>query len=210
MKRILTYGVLAGILVLAGCRGTESTKPPIHINPNMDRQEKFIGQQENVFFENRMAMRPPVPGTVARGFLRDDSRFYFGREANGQLVATVPVPMTADLLSRGQERYGIYCSVCHGLAGDGKGIIMVGNGGAGYGYVPAPDFHVDRLRTIEDGHIYDVITNGIRNMPAYAQQIPVADRWAIVAYVRALQRSQHAPATDVPQSELSRLQAGGD
>ncbi len=210
MKRILaSYGVVASLLVLVGCRGTESSKPPIHINPNMDRQEKFIGQQENRFFENRMAMRPPVPGTVARGFLREDSRFYYGREASGALVTELPLPATADLLARGQNRYNIYCAVCHGQAGDGKGIIMVGNGGAGYGYVPAPDFHVDRLRTIEDGHIYDVITNGIRNMPAYAPQIPVADRWAIVAYVRALQRSQNAPATDVPQSELSRLQAGG-
>jgi mono/diheme cytochrome c family protein len=211
MKRLRTYGLLVGLLALAGCRGMESSKPPIHISPNMDRQEKFIGQQENSLFEDRMAMRPPVAGTVARGFLREDSRFYQGREADGRLVADLPVPTTSALLSRGQERFNIYCAVCHGQAGDGKGILMVGNGGAGYGYVPAPDFHVDRLRAIEDGHLYDVITNGIRNMPSYATQIPVADRWAIVAYVRALQRSQYAPATDVPAGEMGRLtSSGGD
>ncbi len=211
MKRVLTHIAVGGLLlVLGGCRGTESSRPPIHLNPNMDRQEKFIGQQENTLFENRMAMRPPVPGTVARGFLRDDSRFFYGREANGDFVATLPVPVTPELLARGKERYDIFCTVCHGAAGDGRGILMVGNGGSGYGYTPATDYHVDYLRDIEDGYIYDVIANGIRNMPGYAQQIPVADRWAITAYVRALQRSQNATSTDVPQGELSRLQSGGD
>ena len=185
-----------------------SEKSPIHINPNMDRQEKFIGQQANPMFENNMSMRAPVVGTIARGFLREDDGFYRGRDADGNYLAEMPIAITRDVLERGQERYTIYCAVCHGDAGDGKGIIMVGNGGAGYGYVPAPDYHTDRLRDMTDGQYYDVIANGTPagTMPGYAQQIPVADRWAIIAYIRALQRSQNAAGEDLPQSELLRIE----
>ena len=198
------------LVVLTGCRGMESERPPIHISPNMDNQEKFVGQEPNPFFEDGRAMRPPVPGTIARGFLREDTRFYEGRDASGAYVQAMPVAMTREVLERGRERYDIYCTVCHGMTGDGRGIIMVGNGGTGYGYVPAPDYHVDRLRDIEDGYLYDVITNGIRNMPGYATQIPVADRWAIVAYIRALQRSQNADIADWPAAEQARIgQSGG-
>ena len=169
-----------------------------------------MGQEPNPFFEDGRAMRPPVPGTIARGFLREDTRFYEGRDASGAYVQAMPVAMTREVLERGRERYDIYCTVCHGMTGDGRGIIMVGNGGTGYGYVPAPDYHVDRLRDIEDGYLYDVITNGIRNMPGYATQIPVADRWAIVAYIRALQRSQNADIADWPAAEQARIgQSGG-
>jgi len=168
----------------------------------MDFQEKFEAQELNPFFADRRAMRPPVPGTVARGLLKEDTPFYFGRTAEGAYVARVPVAVTAELVMRGRERYNIYCAVCHGAAGDGQGIIMRGN----YGYTPAPSFHEDRLRTVEDGYIFEVITNGVRNMPAYAHQIPVADRWAIVAYVRALQRSQQATAADLPVEVLQELQ----
>ena len=204
--RLFIPTVLLSLSVLAGCRGMESSKPPIHLNPNMDNQEKFIGQEENTFFENKMSMRKPVAGTVARGFLRDDAAFYYGRDNSGAFIAESPVPLTRELLDRGEERYDIYCAVCHGESGDGRGIIMVGNGGDGYGYVPATSYHDDRLRNETDGYMYDVIANGIRNMPGYAQQIPVADRWAIVAYIRALQRSQNASEGDVPQSELTQLQ----
>ncbi|QXD15963.1 cytochrome c [Rhodocaloribacter litoris] len=192
--------VLAGF-VLAGCRGTISEKPPIHINPNMDFQERFEAQEANAFFADGRAMRPPVPGTVARGFLREDSRFYEGREADGTLVTVMPVPITRELVLRGRARYNIYCAPCHGLAGDGQGPISTG----GYGMVPAPTFHTDYLRTVADGYFFDAITNGIRTMPSYAAQIPVADRWAITAYLRALQRSQHAAEGDVPQDVLTRL-----
>ena len=198
--------VLVCVVLIAGCRGMESSKPPIHLNPNMDNQEKFIGQEENTFFENKMSMRQPVAGTVARGFLREDAGFYYGRDNNGAFIAESPVPLTRELLDRGEERYNIYCAVCHGESGDGRGIIMVGNGGDGYGYVPATSYHDDRLRNETDGYMYDVIANGVRNMPGYAQQIAVADRWAIVAYIRALQRSQNASEGDVPQSELTQLQ----
>ena len=196
------------LLLLTGCRGKHSEKSPVHINPNMDRQEKFDGQQANALFENGMAMRPPVAGTIARGFLREDEAFFLGRTENGDYVAESPIPVTREVLLRGQERYNIYCAVCHGKSGDGKGIIMVGNGGKGYGYLPAPDYHTQRFYDMADGYLYEIIANGTPagTMPGYAQQIPVADRWAIVAYVRALQRSQNASGDDLPESERSRIE----
>lgn len=195
--RTLTL-LLLTVGLLAGCRGEISDAPPIHINPNMDHQPRFDPQEaiDTDIFADGRAMRPLVPGTVARGFLREDTGFYLGRTEAGDLVAQMPVPLTRELVDRGQERYGVYCTMCHGDAGDGQGIIMVGNGGDGYGYPPATSYHTDYLRSQPDGHIYDVITNGYNNMPGYGKQIPVADRWAIVAYVRALQRSQNASADD--------------
>ncbi len=207
MKNTVLIIAVGLLVLLSGCRGKRSEKSPVHINPNMDRQEKFIGQQKNMLFDNNMSMRPPVPGTVARGFLREDTRFYKGVDADGELVATAPIAFTREVLERGQERYDIFCAVCHGEAGDGKGIIMVGNGGQGYGYVPAPDYHTDRLRDMSDGHYYEIIANGTPTgtMPGYAQQIAVADRWAIIGYIRALQRSQNASAADLPENELQRI-----
>ncbi len=197
LSLVVAVTLAAGTLL--GCRGTTSPAPPVHINPNMDWQERFDPQAANPFFRDGRAMRPLVPGTVARGFLRDDVRFFFGREESGSYVASLPLPVTAELLSRGRERYNIYCTPCHGEAGDGQGIISTG----GYGYVPAPTYHTDNLRAQTDGYLYDVVTNGVRSMPGYSKQVPVADRWAIVAYIRALQRSQQADRTDVPASVVS-------
>ncbi|MCY3630013.1 MAG: cytochrome c [Bacteroidota bacterium] len=192
---------LLGIaLLLGGCRGSLKEDPPIHINPNMDAMERFEAQEANPFFEDGRAMRPPVPGTVARGMLREDVAFHTGRNADGGYVQVMPVEYTVELANRGRERYDIYCSVCHGVAGDGQGIVMTG----GYGFVPI-GFHNDRLRTIEDGYLYEVISQGVRTMPAYAQQIPIADRWAIVAYVRALQHSQNADRDDIPADEQTNF-----
>ncbi len=199
MRRASYIAVLCG-LIMTGCRGRVTEKPPIHINPNMDAMERFEAQEENPFFEDRRAMRPPVPGTVARGMLRADTHFFTGRDSAGAFVAVMPVTRSLALYRRGQERYNIYCAVCHGKAGDGQGIVMRG----GYGFAPV-GFHDDRLRSIEDGYLFDVITRGVRTMPGYAQQIAVADRWAVAAYVRALQRSQHATASDVPTDILSEL-----
>ena len=195
---------LAALVAVAGCRGMRSEDPPIHPNLNMDYQEKFQPQEANPFFADNAAMRPPVPGTVARGFLAEDPAFYQGRTPSGEYTGEMPVPATRELQLRGQERYDIFCTVCHGQAGFGQGIIMTGN----YGYTPAPSYHEERLREASDGYLYDVITNGVRNMPGYAQQIPVADRWAIVAYVRALQRSQNATEEDIPPSVLARIAQG--
>jgi mono/diheme cytochrome c family protein len=197
---------LSGSLI--GCRGMKSEKPPVHLNRNMDFQQRFEEQEANPFFADDAAMRLPVAGTVARGRLRttQNADFLLGRTSGGDFVAQVPVPVTEALLVRGQERYNIYCSVCHGRAGDGRGVIMVGNGGQGYGYTPAPTYHSDFLRTVPDGYLFDVITNGVRSMPSYGFEVAPADRWAIVAYLRALQRSQNAGAEDVPAPELERLQ----
>ncbi len=200
MKKLSLGSLLLVGLLLAGCRGTISNQPPVHINPNMDMQPRFEAQEANAFFEDGRAMRPPVPGTVARGFLREDTRFYEGREADGSYVATNPVPVTREVMLRGRARFNVYCAPCHGLAGDGQGPVATG----GYGIIQV-SYHNDRLRSIEDGYLFDVITNGIRSMPSYAAQIPVADRWAIIAYLRALQRSQHAGAEDVPQDVLNSL-----
>ncbi|MDX1546808.1 MAG: cytochrome c [Rhodothermales bacterium] len=207
MHRLLTLAAFAALLLTAGCRGSISDEAPIHPNLNMDFQEKFQAQEANPFFADGRAMRPPVPGTVARGLLRDDAAFHFGRQENGGYVDRMPVPITREIVVRGRERYNIFCAVCHGKDGYGQGIIMTGN----YGYTPAPSYHDEtvRARMASDGYVYDVIANGVRNMPGYAQQIPVADRWAIVAYIRALQLSQNAAEGDIPPSILAGLQQQG-
>ena len=207
IKHVVLLSSLLLVILLSGCRGMLSDKEPIHISPNMDHQEKFQAQEKNAMFDDQRAMRPLVPGTVARGFLREDTRFYDGTDADGQLITDLPVPVTRELLDRGQERYEIYCTVCHGSAGDGKGVIMVGNDGKGYGYVPAPDYHSDRLKELSNGHYFQIISYGTPayTMPGYAQQITVADRWAIIAYIRALQFSRNVPGDALPASELQRI-----
>ncbi|MFQ5568823.1 MAG: c-type cytochrome [Rhodothermales bacterium] len=206
MHRLTIITVLFGGLLLAGCRGSTSDEPPVHLNRNMDFQERFEPQEANPFFADGRAMRLPVAGTVARGMLKEDTRFYQGRDESGAFVVGMPVPVTREFLLRGRERFDIFCAVCHGKAGDGQGIIMTGQ----YGYTPAPDFHDANVvpRMAADGYVFDAISNGIRTMPGYAQQIPVADRWAITAYIRALQRSQHASIDDLPESELANIQQG--
>lgn len=203
MRNTFFIVALLGGMVLAGCRGSTSDVPPIHINLNMDYMERYDPQAASGFFADGRTMRPPVPGAVARGMLKDDTRFYRGLEADGSYVRDLPVPLTEAFALRGRDRYNIYCAVCHGKAGDGQGIVMTG----GYGF-PAIGYHNDRLRQIENGYLYEVIANGIRTMPAYGQQIPVADRWAITAYIRVLQRSQNATEGDIPFNILADIQAG--
>lgn len=192
--RTLRLTVLIGAAFLLGsCQGMISDKPPIHPNQNMDVQNRFNAQEQNAFFADGRAMRTPVQGTVARGGLRQDTELYEGVDARGQLVSEIPVPVTRDLVYRGKDRYDIYCAPCHGGTGDGQGIIMTGQ----YGYVPAPSFHTDYIREQPDGHFYSAIANGIRSMPSYATQIKVEDRWAIVSYIRALQKSQNVNETEI-------------
>jgi cytochrome c len=185
--------ILALAALAVGCtRGRPSKEPPIHINPDMDNQPRYNPQAYSKFFADSAGMRPLVPGTVPRGWLRDDVEYYTGFDKNGNPVEKLPVPIDMKLLRRGEERFNIYCSPCHSRLGDGKGIMIQ------RGYIPPPSFHEQRVREFPDGHFFDVITHGIRNMPSYKDQIPIADRWAIIAYIRALERSQNATIEDVP------------
>jgi mono/diheme cytochrome c family protein len=192
------FGTIVFLLTLcltaAGCyRKKPSDKPPIHLNPNMDNQEKYKAQSESGFFPDSSDMRMPVEGTVARGYLREDTEYYKGKNARGEFITKAPVEIDMKIMDRGRERYNIYCSPCHSRVGDGRGII------ADKGLPPLPSFHIDRIREMPDGQIYDVITTGLRNMPSYAHQVMPADRWAIVVYLRALQRSQNSSLGDIPE-----------
>lgn len=186
-------------VMLASCQGRPSDQPPIHVNPNMDHMPKYKAQSKSEFFPNGATMREPVSGTVSQEQLRADDVYFTGRDASGKLVAKMPMNVTMQLLQRGQERYNIYCAPCHGQTGKGNGIV------AQRGFLPPPTFHSDLMRNYPDGHLFDVITNGIRNMPAYRYQVPVEDRWAIVSYLRALQRSQNATLTDIPEDKRKDL-----
>ena len=206
----MPFRLLSLLLLVAaasGCRGMKSDETPIHPNLNMDFQEKFEAQEANPFFEDDAAMRQPVAGTVARGQLRttDNAPEEYGRTASGGFVGEIPIEVTPALLERGAERYDIFCSVCHGRSGDGRGVIAAGNGGQGYGYAAIPSYHTDYLREIEDGYLYSVIANGVRSMPSYGHEMAPTDRWAVVAYIRALQRSQNATLSDVPVQERDRV-----
>ncbi len=188
------------LILMIGCyQGSPSENPPIHLNPNMDNQPKYKAQAKSEFFEDGATMRMPAAGTIALGDIRADHVYYQGKNADGSLVLKMPVEITLNLLQRGQERYNIYCAPCHDQTGSGQGIVVK------KGFLPPPSFHLDRLREAPDGHFFDVISHGIRNMPAYNHQIQVADRWAIVAYLRALQRSQNARKSDVPEELINQI-----
>ncbi len=192
--------LLLGVALVGCTRGRPSEEPPIHLNLNMDFQNKYIPQSESEFFANGMTMRLPVPGTVARGdtaFLHPD--YFLGLDDRDSTIEKIPIPVDMQLLERGQERFNIYCSPCHGQTGNGQGIVVK------RGMLPPPSFHDPRLLQVNDGYIFNVITNGIRNMPSYRHQIPVQDRWAIVSYLRALQRSQNASIEDVPEDMRQKL-----
>jgi len=189
-------------LLLMSCRGQLSEKPPISPQQNMQFQDRFNAQEKNEFFENNMSMRPPVEGTIARGELRQNSMLYEGRDENGEFVTEIPFEVTRSFLYRGKERYDIFCTPCHGAIGDGQGIIMTGQ----YGYVPAPSYHRQASYDMPDGQFYSAIAEGIRSMPAYNTQIKVEDRWAIVAYIRALQRSQNVPREEIEEYDIDLAQ----
>jgi mono/diheme cytochrome c family protein len=150
------------------------------------------------FFEDGRSGRPPVQGTVARGLLRDDAHLYTGK-SGATLLDTFPLPINEQSLQHGRERYDIFCSVCHGRAGTGEGMVVR------RGFRQPPSFHIDRLRTAPVGHFFDVITHGFGAMPDYAALIPAHDRWEITAYVRALQLSQQTSIADVSAEGLNQL-----
>jgi mono/diheme cytochrome c family protein len=160
-------------------------------------QPKYKALGESDFFTDRRAARPPVPGAVPAAAASDAGVATGTRD--GALVPDLPVPLTRALLFRGRERYDIYCSPCHDRVGTGDGMVVR------RGYRPPPSFHVDRLRQVAIGHFFDVMTHGFGSMPDYASQIPEEDRWAIAAYIRALQYSQDAPLSEVPADRRAEL-----
>ena len=186
-------------------RHTHTPLPRIHIVQGMDNQPRYKAQQVNPFFADTREERPPVSGTVARGRLDEDEALNRGIK-DGVWVETFPVPITPSLLQRGSERFNIYCSPCHGLAGFGDGIVAVRAERLQEGsWVPPSSLHAANVLGRPVGHLFNSITNGVRTMPSYGSQIPVSDRWAIVAYVRALQRSRHTPVAVLTAEERAKL-----
>ncbi len=169
----------ATLLASAGCR------------QDMHNQPKFYPQRGTTFFADGRSVRPQVENTVARGQLHENAYFYTGMNGD-QEGTTMPFPVTMDVLERGQERYNIYCTPCHSRVGNGAGMIVQ------RGYSKAGNFHTARLQAAPLGHFFSVMTNGYGSMPDYAAQLTPADRWAVVAYIKALQLSQNAQAGDVP------------
>jgi mono/diheme cytochrome c family protein len=172
---------------------------------DMHDQPKFIPLRPSGFFDDGRSARPLTEGTVARGHLNDDAAFYTGKGPDGKPLDTFPFPVTKEVIVRGQDRFNIYCAPCHDRTGYGSGMIVR------RGYRRPPSYHSGKIRELSNGFIFDVITNGFGAMADYAAQIPPRDRWAIVAYVRALQLSQNATMNDVPpeaRAQLGRLEAG--
>ncbi|MDX1579427.1 MAG: cytochrome c [Gemmatimonadota bacterium] len=184
--------LLTAAALLGGCWGQTSEEPPIHPIRNMHDVPRYDPHEGSPYFQDGRAMRPEVPHTIARE-MEPDLVIDTGVEADGSYTLSVPQPVIDraggmdDLVHRGQGRYDIYCVPCHGGLGDGNGMVPEVSG---EGAIRPPTFHDDRIRTMPDGQLYATIRNGIRNMPAYRANIPVEDRWAIVAYVRALQLNQ--------------------
>lgn len=222
MPKAIVYGLVILIVLamippalIARQRAVKHKAPPIHYIQDMDNQHKFRAQAENDLFVDRRAARLPVPGTVAIGRLNDDE--HFTRGIVGDAWATdfpSQTPVTMELLARGQERFGIYCQPCHGAAGYGDGMVNqramqiierpVSNGTV---WVAPKSLHETAVREQAVGQIFNSISNGVRTMPAYGAQIPTEDRWAIVAYVRALQKSQNASPSDLPAGEVPKKPA---
>jgi len=183
---------MLGLAALAACR------------QDMHDQPKYLPLRPSSFFDDGRSARPIPENTVARGHLDEDRVFYTGRDAGGKLVTEFPFPITKEVLLRGQERFNIYCTPCHDQTGSGNGMVVR------RGFRRPPTYHSDRLRQIPVGHFYDVITNGFGAMQDYSAQVQPRDRWAIAAYIRALQLSQNAPASELPSDARAQLGQGGN
>jgi cbb3-type cytochrome c oxidase subunit III len=174
-------------LVLSGC------------HRDMRDQPRYETLEASELFADGQSARPVPAGTIARGQLQEDEAFYTGKR-DGGFVLQVPVTIDRPLLERGQERFNIYCSPCHGRVATGEGMIV------SRGFRRPPSFHIERLRSAPAGHFFDVMTHGFGAMPRYGAHVPPQDRWAIAAYIRVLQLSQHADLSDVPSGERSKLE----
>jgi mono/diheme cytochrome c family protein len=186
MRRALLLPLLA--LALGACRN------------DMHNQAKTKPLRESPFFADHSSARPLPEGVVARGFLRADAALYRGVGEDGKFVLDLPVPVTKQLLLRGQERFNIFCSPCHGRTGDGQGMIVQ------RGFKNPSTFHVDRLRNERAGYFFDIMTNGFGQMSSYASQITPEDRWAVVAWVRTLQASQNMPVDFLRKEDKEDLE----
>ncbi len=195
-------------------RGTKSTKPPIYIFPDMDWQAKYKPQGENAFFPDKRDARPVVPGTIVRGnALKQKQVFepdyayepalhpaiYTGKNADGSFYSGFPIPITHSLLEQGQRKFNIYCAACHNITGDGNGVTKQ------YGMVATVSYHDDRIRQMPEGEIFNTITYGKNTMLGYGDKLTPEERWAVVAYVRALQLAACAPLSAVPLEHRADL-----
>lgn len=189
----LPFKPRAGRRAVLACLGTTAVFAA-GCRQDMHNQPKFYPQRGTTFYADGRSARPQVENTVARNQLHENAYLYTGL-VDGKEGDGMPLPVNAELLERGQERYNIFCTPCHSRVGNGEGMIVQ------RGYRPAGNFHTDRLRNAPLGHFYSVIANGYGAMPEYASQIGVEDRWAIVAYIRALQLSQNAKASDIPSGQ---------
>ena len=176
------------LILFSACR------PP----QKMANQPQYDPLEESTFFGDGMSARPAVEGTIARGQVNEDTFFTTGKVGNA-FAPSFPFPVTPQVMKRGQERFEIYCSMCHGRTGMGLGMIVQ------RGYRRPTSFHEERLRNEPPGYFFDVMTNGFGVMPSYRSMIPPQDRWAIAAYIRALQLSQGATVNDIPESDRWRL-----
>lgn len=232
---------LAGLALVAlpACRGDRSNDPPRQFFPDLDDQMKWHPQGQSTFFADGRTMRHPPVGTVAFGrqpfvtdapwgasfmkdrtdLLKEDGRFYKGVNPDGTYLETIPVPVTAAMLARGRDRFNIYCFVCHGYAGDGKGMVGVQLNPVSANFHEAkykrPDPNDPKVELWKDGYVFHTIRNGvlqtgqvIRTMPSYAHAVDENDAWAIVAYVRVLQESRSGTLQDVPEQERPALENG--
>ncbi len=185
--RALAGGVLLGALFLAACQ------------QQMADQPSYRPLRRSTFFGDERSARPRIPGTIAQEDPQGNTPLLTGLNGNTP-VADLPVPLTQALMQRGQQRFDIFCAPCHDRAGTGNGMIPQ------RGYRHPPSYHIARLREAPIGHFFQVMTNGFGQMPSYADQVSVNDRWAIAAYIRALQLSEHAPLSDVPASQRTGLE----
>lgn len=203
---IFLFLCVATVSIL-GIRGTKFTKPPLYVFPDMDDQQKYRPQGENAFFNNQMDDRPLVKGTIARGSSwesptvfsetftydpADNPELYTGKTATGEWVRGFPVEVNHALMELGQKKYTIFCQVCHSAIGDGEGITKQ------YGVATTLSYHDDRLREMAEGEIFNTITHGKNTMGGYGEKLRPEERWAVIAYLRALQFAQNATLDDVP------------
>ncbi len=212
--------IVCAVVALAGFRGSKMAHPPLEIFPDMDHQPKYQPQHPSGFFADGRAARKRVEGTIPLGYTLE-GRFLQAGARNGALNPAgfsnvpdyyntgkmgdsygdgLPVEVTEQLLNRGEERFNINCAICHGKSGAANGIVTQ------YGLVAVANFHDERIRTMPDGQIFSTISNGKNTMGAYGPQIALEDRWAIVAYVRALQRSQNAQIANLSEAQQKQLQ----